>query len=214
MPKEKIICGTPVDVIRKSYFKGKIGKLLTDIQAEKEYTKTDIGELQCYLEFLKNSDDKISNQFASFIPKLDDIDGTNDFVLDELNKESLSEAELTELEKEKVAREFAVRTASKLLRDLFVRYYDPKKPTPTNDELMDMSFEMLGLQYYLIRDALYKERLFRKQITEFERSGKQRKLAEEYAKAGLAYRDYALAEGLKDLATELINLSKKRFSQF
>lgn len=125
MRKENLTCGIPVEKIRKAYFKGKIDKLLNELQAEKEYAKADYEELAGYLEFLKKTDTKINDQFAAYIPKIITEDSP-DMVLDELNRESLSKAEIAELDKEKDARSFAVRTASKMLKDLFKKFYNPK----------------------------------------------------------------------------------------
>jgi len=209
MDKKELICGTEIEKIRKAFFTGKLAKLLIDIQATGEYTETDFIQLSEYLHTLKKRDEQITNNFSSFLPKIEVIG--DDSVLDELNKESLSEAEVAELEREKGNRSSAVQFASKMLKGLFVKFYSKTEQNPSEEELMDMAFEMLGLQYYLIRDAVYKERLYRRRIIEFERSGKQRKTAEEYARGETVYREFVLAEGLRDLAIEFINLAKKRY---
>jgi len=204
-----IICGTETSVIRKAYFSGKLNKLLLELQAKDDWGGVGWDSLKLYLESLKKKDEQITNNFASFLPKVE-IDAP-DSVLDELNKESLSEAELQEINKEQVNRENAVRMAGKMLKGLFNKFYDKAQESPSDENLMNMAFEMLALQYYLIRDALYKERLFRKRIVEFERMGRQRKLAEEMAKTETPYREWQLAEGLKETANEFINLVKKRY---
>jgi hypothetical protein len=209
---EQVICGITSDKIRKSFFTGKVEKLLTDIQASGEYDVSEYEQLSGYLSSLKEQSESLSKNFSSFLPKIETE--MPDTVLDELNRESLSEAEVSELDREKSNREFSVSIASKLLKSLFVRFHGKDQPNPSEEELMDIAFEVLGLQYYLIRDALYKERLYRKKIVEFERTGKQRKLAEEAAKTTVEYRDYYLAEGLKDLANEYINLAKRRYKSF
>ncbi|HLN18763.1 MAG TPA: hypothetical protein VK255_01170, partial [Patescibacteria group bacterium] len=171
------------------------------------YKVADFNELSGFLELLKAQDESINSQFTKFLPTLasDEVDS----VLDEVNKESLSESEIALLEKEKSNREGAVAVAGRMLRTLYHRFKEAK--SPTDQDLMDMAFELLSLQYYLHRDALYKERLFRRKIVQFEREGKQRKTAEEYAKTLVEYRDWSLAEGLKDQVQEFINLAKKRY---
>jgi hypothetical protein len=74
-----------------------------------------------------------------------------------------------------------------------------------------MSFELLSLEYYIMRYVLYSERLYRKKIVEFERTGRQRKSAEESAKTTIEYRDYYLAQSLLDQVKEFILLAKKRY---
>jgi len=206
------ICGIEPKKIRASYFKGKIPKLLIDIQASGQHSNEDFDKLKAFLQVLKDKDEILTNDFVSFMPQIDTNE--EDGILDELNQESLSEAEIADLNKEKDNRDKAVKIASKLLRGLFVTFYDPSKESPSEEKLMDIAFEMLGLEYYLIRDALYKERLYKKKIVSYERAGKQRKLAEDYAQGGVEYRDWALAEGLRDSCKELINLSKKRYKNF
>lgn len=212
MEKEETICGVTLKEIRKHYFKGKVEKLLLDIQAniKEDFPVEDFEKLKKFLGSLRDSDRKLNKEFSEFIPKLD-ID-KDDSVLDELTQESLSESEMAELSKEKNNRESAVKIASMMLKKLFARFYNAKEASPNEKELMDMAFEMLGLQYYLMRDSLYKERLYRKKIVEFERSGKQRKMAEELAKTTTEYRNFNLAEGLNKLAVEFINLAKKRYN--
>ena len=211
MEKEETICGVTLKEIRKHYFKGKVEKLLLDIQAniKEDFPVEDFEKLKKFLGSLRDSDRKLNKEFSEFIPKLD-ID-KDDSVLDELTQESLSESEMAELSKEKNNRESAVKIASMMLKKLFARFYNSSEASPNEKELMDMAFEMLGLQYYLMRDSLYKERLYRKKIVEFERSGKQRKMAEELAKTTTEYRNFNLAEGLNKLAVEFINLAKKRY---
>jgi hypothetical protein len=208
MAKDDEICGQSLDTIRKSYFKGKIPKLLSEIQATGEYYDEDFNELKTFLEALKKKDESLGKSFGMYLPKLEE---ETDTILDDLNKESLTEAEKAELEKDQANREFSVKTSSSMVKSVFKKFYNPKEPSPSDNELMDMAFELLALQYYLIRDGLYKERKYRLKIVEYERTGKQRKLAEEYAKGGVEYRDYALAEGLKDIVNEFINLAKKRY---
>jgi hypothetical protein len=209
MEKKEKICGVEIKKIRKSFFTGKLGKLLIDIQATGEYTEAEFNQLSDYLGTLKKRDEQITSNFANFLPKIESNEA--DSVLDELNKESLSEAEIAELEREKSNRDAAVQFASRMLKILFVKFYSKTEQNPSEEDLMNMAFELLGLQYYLIRDAVYKERLYRRRIVEFERMGRQRKLAEECAKTETVYREFVLAEGLRDLATEFINLAKKRY---
>jgi hypothetical protein len=209
MEKKEKICGVEIEKIRKSFFTGKLGKLLIDIQATGEYTEADFNQLSDYLGTLKKRDEQITSNFANFLPKIESNEA--DSVLDELNKESLSEAEIAELEREKSNRDAAVQFASRMLKSLFVKFYSKTEQNPSEEELLDMSFEILGLEFYIMRDALYKERLFRKKIVEFERQGKQRKMAEEMAKTCVEYRDYYLSEGLLELCREFIMLAKKRY---
>lgn len=205
---EEKICGTSLEKIRKMYFTGKIDKLLVSIQANGNYDLDEYNKLADYLETLKVQDDKLSVDFSRFLPKLENDSYS---VLDELNQDSLSDAEIAELEREKVNRANAVQMANKMLKGLFMKFYDPNQESPNEESLMDMAFEMLSLQYYLKRDSLYKERLFRKKIVEYERAGCQRKLAEEKAKTTVEFRDYALAEHLLESCKELILLAKKRY---
>ena len=204
-----MICGQKEENIRKAYFKGKIPKLLTDIQASGDFSVEEYSKLKDFLQQLKERDERINNNFIQFIPKIEEEDSNS--ILDELNQETLSEAEIKDLEREKSNRENSVIIASKLLRGLFNAFYDPSKKTPSDEELMNLAFEMLSLEYYLIRDSLYKERLYRKKIVEYERGGKQRKTAEEYAKGGIEYRNWMLAENLRESSRELINLAKKKY---
>ena len=212
MKEEKIeaeICGIKENAIRKAYFSGKLNKILNEMQASGDWGTAGWERLKTFLSSLRKKDELMNKEFSEFLPAIE-IEQP-DSVLDELNKENLSEAERVELDKEKANREAAVVIASKMLKGLFMKFYDKRQKTPTEDELMDMAFELLGLQWYLIRDALYKERLYRKKIVEFERTGKQRKLAEELAKTTIEYRDYSLADGLKETTSEFINLTKKRY---
>jgi len=207
--EESKICGTTLSKIRKSFFTGKIDKLLIAIQANGDYVVEEYNKLANYLETLKSHDDKLSTDFSRFLPKLDENEDYS--ILDELNKEALSDAELAELERESKNRSNATILANHILKSLFMRYHDKTQQSPSEEELLDMAFELLSLEYYLRRDALYKERLYRKKIVEYERQGKQRKLAEEAAKTSVEYRDYALAEGLMEMVNEFILLSKKRY---
>lgn len=206
---DKTICGVPIEDVRKAYFKGKIPKLLTDIQAGGEYDVADFLKLQEYLQELKDQDVKLSESFAGFLPRVDEEEA--DPLLDELSKETLSEAEVASLDKDKDNRENARMWASKILKGLFVRYHDQNKSNPSEDELMDIAFELLGLQYHISQDEIYKERLFRRKITEYERQGKQRKTAEEYAKVTREYRDWRAIQKLEEQVQEFINLAKKRY---
>lgn len=206
---EEIICGVGISAIRTAYFKGKLPKLLLDIQATGEYEKEEYEKLKMFLATLKKKDEFLNKDFAQFLPAIE-VDGP-DTVLDELNRESLSEAELAELSKEQTNREHAVRFAGAMLKALFNKFYDKNKTAPNDEDLMTMGFELLALEYYLIRDCIYKERLFRKKIVEYERLGKQRKLAEEYSKTTVEYRDFKLSENLIDMCKEFINMAKKRY---
>ena len=196
--------------IRKNYFTGKVSKMLREMQATGEYKEEDFEPLKDFLGTLKKQDENLTENFLTFMPQVTSLD-QSDTVLDELNKESLSEAEISELAREKENREVSVQVAGRMIRSLFIQFHDKNQKSPSDDELMDMAFELLGLEYYLTRDALYKERIFRKQIVEFERAGKQRKLAEEYAKCGIPYREFVLAEGLKNSVLSFFNLAKKRY---
>lgn len=205
------ICGVSKDKIRKAYFKGAINKLLTDIQASGDYTPEDYTALKDYFATLQDRDDKLSAEFSDFMPQLDTtIDG--DSMLGDLNT-SLSESEVAELEREKANRETAVSYAGRMLKSLFAQFHDKRKPSPTDDELKDMSFEMLSLKYFLVRDTLYKKQLYQKRIIDIEKTGKQRKLAEDYAKTETAYREYILAERLEEMSQELINNCKKFYHE-
>jgi hypothetical protein len=206
---ENKICGIDSVKIRKAFFQNKLPKLLIDIQASSEQTPEEYEKLSAYLEILKKEDDKLNSNFAKFLPSLETDEP--DKVLDELNRESLSEAEIAELDKEKTNRDSAVREANRMLKGLFNKFRDKTQKAPSDDELMAMAFELLSLEYYLMRDSLYKERVFRKKIVDFERTGQQRKLAEEAAKTTITYREYALAEGLREMVKEFLNLTKKRY---
>lgn len=203
------ICGLEANKIRKAYFSNKLPKLLEDIQAAGSYTKEDFDKLDLYLSSLKKENELLETRFSSFLPKLTETEP--DLLLDELNSEQLTLDEAAELKKEEDNRRAATQMAAKMLKSLYFRYKDPNQKPPTNEELMDISFEMLSLEYYLLREKVYAERLYRKKIVEIERTGRQRKLAEECAKITVEYRNFALAEGLLEQAKELILLAKKRY---
>jgi hypothetical protein len=206
---DKKICGIEIEKIRKAYFTNKIPKLLVDIQASGISNKEELEILKKFLTSLRKEDEILNSEFVSFLPKVD----YEDSVLDELNNESLSEIELEELNREKSNREAAVKHANHILKGIFMKYRDPNQKTPDDSELMDISFELLSLEYYIMRDCIYKERIYRKKIVEYERQGKQRKLAEELAKTTIAYRDFALAEKLMEMIKEFIMLAKKKYRE-
>ncbi len=206
---EEIICGVGASRIRTMYFTGKLDKLLNEIQSQGDWGTAGWERLKLFLSSLQKKDELMNKEFTQFLPRIE-IEQL-DSVLDELNQEKLSEAEIAELNKEKANREAAVTIASKMIKGLFLKFYNPKEKSPSEDELLDIAFELLSLEYYIMRDVLYKERVFRKKIVEFEREGRQRKLAEEAAKTTVFYRDFYLANGLLEMIREFILLAKKRY---
>jgi hypothetical protein len=201
------ICGFERGKIRKAYFTGKLPKLLNDIQALGEQTEESLETLKTYLQSLRDEDTSIGDGFSDFLPKDEDIQV--DPVLDDLNKESLSDEEQSEMTRDETNRKNSVIHAVNILKSLFARFRSDRKPT--DDDLMDMGFELLGLQYHVGREEIYRERLFRKKITEYERMGKQRKAAEEYAKVCKEYRDWRVIEKLELQIESFINLAKKKY---
>jgi len=175
----------PLKKIREAYFKGKLSKLLSEMQAKKEFKEEDIVKLKEYQE------KGIMKNLKGVVPEFEEK-----VFLEDLSKDDMSKEEKERLEKEKVKRLSNVNTVNNILLKISQRFASQKN-VPGERELIDMALEVNGLKYYVDDECLYREQLYRKKVVEFEARGKQRLTAEEYAKTTNEYRNYKKLQNLK-----------------
>jgi len=179
--------------VRKYYFKGKLLDLMSKLQQEEVLTGESIELLEKYLSELKGEETALLERFGKV---LHTKEGVSDVVLESLYEEDLSEEEKKHIQ-DKDVRERAINEATELMRQIAFSYIQFRKgktnktlKIPSKEDIMDAIFQLIGLSYYIDEEMLYLRQLYKRRIVEFEKAGKQRKTAEEYAMTTKEYREY------------------------
>ena len=179
--------------VRKAYFRGKLLDLMSKLQQEEVLTGESIELLETYLAELKQEETALLERFSKI---LHTKEGVSDVVLESLYEEDLSEEEKKHIQ-EKDVRERAINEASELMQQIAFSYISLRKgkggkkmKIPSKEDIMDGIFQLIGLSYYIDEEMLYLRQLYKRRIVEFEKVGKQRKTAEEYAMTTKEYRAY------------------------
>lgn len=179
--------------IRTAYFKGKLLDLLSKLQQDEVLTGENVQALEAYLSELKSEETALLERFGKV---LHSKEGVSDVVIESLYEEDLSEEEKKHIQ-DKDIRERAINEATELMRQIAFSYIHVRKgkagksmKIPSKEDIMDAIFQLIGLSYYIDEEMLYLRQLYKRRIVEFEKAGKQRKTAEEYAMTTKEYRDY------------------------
>lgn len=201
---EKLICGKTEKEIRKAFFKNEIGKLIADIQTEKDVSKKNIKELNEYLLVLKDSNDNLVDEAVElFGGKIVGVENENKPpTVAELNA-GISDVEWRE--KADVAIKYVQETMDS------VRHKIAKKKTMRQDFWLDTATVILSYEELIDKDRVFKDQIYRAKMTEIlDEHQISRKEAEERAKITKEYSDYKNAILLRDRIDEFINLAKKQ----
>jgi hypothetical protein len=187
--------------IREAYFKRKVPALLAKVQEQENITEEDLEKLKNYLSTLRKTEGGLLDTIKEYLPEYEEDETLKEVSTQEIRKPDDMDAVLK-----------SMNLAEKTLKKTANSYIRNDLDNPTNDELLDTAFVLVGLLSYIDEGRLYYKQLYKKKITEFEVSGKQRKTAEEYAMVTSEYRNYKKLLDLKMRADEFINLAKKKYS--
>lgn len=207
-PKKKtdFIGGFSKEEVRKAYFKRKMPDLLAKIQIKTDVDEEELEKLKEYLASLRSKEGSLIETVKDFLPEYDE-----DEVLKEVSEEQLTPEEQVVIDEEREKRQSSIKIANMLMKQIANRYIKPNLKTPSKDELMDIAFELTGLGYYIDEERLYRKQLYKKKIVEFEKVGKQRKAAEEYAQTTKEYRDYKRLSDLRMRMDSFETNARKRW---
>jgi len=202
---EDLICGEKKEYIRKKFFSQKLGELVTEIQSKREITEEDQEELMIFLSEIELQDKRnvklLLDTFGGKIVGEDDV-------------KPPSVAELTTGISDKEWREKAdkiIQFINTTLDELRVVINDSeqKKRIPKSYWL-DTSVKFLSYQGIIDKDIVYKNQLYRSQITRFiDEHGCSRAEAEERARITKDYSDYKEVACLKERIERFEMLAKK-----
>lgn len=202
--KLKLICGKTEEEIRKAFFKNEIGKLIADIQTEKDVKKKDIKELNEYLLVLKDNNDNLVDEAVElFGGKIVGVENENKPPTVAELKAGVSDQEWRE--KADVAIEYVSKTMTS------VRKLIAEKRTMRQDFWLDTATVILSYEELIDKDRVFKDQVYRAKMTEIlDEHQISRKEAEERARITKEYSDYKNAILLRDRIDEFINLAKKQ----
>lgn len=214
MQKEKkqadTIFGIEKDKIRKAYFTGKLDVILKEIQEKNEVTTENSSELIAFLGALKNQDKDLFEMVKAQVGS--EMIGEEEVIkspsLDMFDHKMTPE----EIEEFNAWRKNADR-AIKFVNDLMSRISKDifEKVQIRKDDFIDYGIEISGLMKYIDEDRIYKDQIFRRELTRIkDEYGCSRKEAEEYAKLTKEYKDYKFATLFRENLDGFIMLLKKK----
>jgi len=201
--KEKKICGKTIRKIRRAFFKNELGKLLAEIQIDKDIEKEDLEELNDYLGTLKSRNDEIIDEATRLFG--------GEIVGVKLDAKPPTVEELRGGASDKEWREKADKVRIYIQKEMDnARMNIKNKKKMPGTYWLDIAVNFLSYQYLIDRDLAYKDMLYRARMTEIiDKYHISRKEAEERAKLTTEYADYKEVKYLKERISEFIMLCKK-----
>jgi len=203
---EKLIAGKSEKEIREAYFKKKLPQLLTEISTEGEPEKAELEKLATFLDGLQKEEKQTLDTIKETAPNVS------------LGTEALKVPTIETArtpEEEARFKEFFVQAESSVAyaRTLMFSVYQKihSKVKFDKDFFVDTALEIAGLLHYIDGYRVYKDQLYRQELTRIIRdAGCSRKEAEEWAKISNQYAEYKRAVLFKEQIEEFIMLCKKK----
>lgn len=186
---DELICKKTTQEIREAFFKGKLSKLLDEIQSEGSITEEDGKKLDAYLEMLQAEKEESR-------VKIDRFEGATK------PPDADSLLRITEEEKEKLKKwisesEKTMDTIKKIMAE--VRNAIVNNNKLKRGEWLDYGMSVITLMFSVDQFEIVHEQLYRAELTRIiDNHRVSRAEAEERAKLTKEYRQYKLAQRLKE----------------